>query len=159
MANRTHLYVTNASSTLNEDGVPADALVVAGANWRLPILWCSVFESAEISTIVIVEDGERIVWPVAVSPLHLARQRAYERKSLFLRVFPAELEPVYDEWLATLTALERTGSSHLYLDTSDICDMCDEATFLAVLTACIRAFAEERPEDWIILFEHTQVPF
>jgi len=81
-----------------------------------------------------------------------ARQRARERKALFLVRFPSSLESVYDDWLALLDGID---TPYLLMEAAELWSMGEPAEFEILLDTCVRAFEDDDPRDWAVLLGQT----
>lgn len=168
MANRIFLVLTHAPDP-NMD-YEEDA-IVAGASYVLPVLWCVAFspddiywrdlnpedaDEAEVKVSDADDEPGARSYPVLLTPLNLATQRAHERRPLFFQVFPHILETVYDEWLALLDGID---APYLLVDTLELWGMMPPEEFEPLLTECVSAFENTDARYWGTLLRQAAIEF
>ncbi len=170
MANRAFLILADSADP-NAAYDDLDARVVAAANSMLPVLWFSAFSRHDVYWRTLASnsagderdkvladehgddgDGNVAAYPVLLAPVDTAKQRARERKALFLTRFPSSLESVYDDWLALLDGID---TPYLLVEAVELWSMGKPTEFEALLDACARAFEADDPRDWDMLLGQT----
>ncbi len=148
-----------------------DVRVAAAANSMLPVLWFSAFLRHDVYWRTLASDNVRdgrdkglddeqrddgddnvAAYPVLLTTTEMARQRARERKALFLVRFPSSLESVYDDWLALLDGID---APYLLVEAVELWSMGQPAEFETMLDAGLRAFEDDDPRDWAALLGQT----
>ncbi len=151
MANR--VFLINCDS--GDPSAPYDEKdeLVLAANYMLPILWCGLYSHGDICTrhdqwTDGVGNTQTASYPVLLTTTATAIQRAADRKALFFSRFPLTLERVYEQWLELLDGL---AAPHLRVNTGELWAMMEPEQFDEFIVKCVRAFEENRADDWVVL--------
>lgn len=133
--------------------------LVAEAKYMLPILWCSLYAQEDICTRIDHWSEQRIdgteeqhvaSYPVLLTSLETAQRRAIERRAVFFAHVPARLDNMYNEWVRILDGLV---APFLRVNTGELWSLMKPEVFDEMLRQCVRAFEENRLEDWRTLIE------
>jgi len=146
--------------------------IVAAANFMLPVLWCTLFTQDDIYwrhrdliSQYASDDGRGIAeedeqgedaYPIFLTGIELAKQRAIERREPFFQALPQSLAPIYADWL---TLLDGIDAPHLLMDTFELWAMMGAAGFEQFLTECVAAFENTDPLYWSTLLRQATMSF
>ncbi len=124
--------------------------IVAVSAYVLPVFWCGAFATDDMrarrrSGAGASADTGAASYPVLLTSLAEAKKRAVWRRPLVFEYLPASLEHVYDEWLALLDSID---APYILVDTLDLAGLLDPMEFGQRLSSCVRAFEQDRLDDW-----------
>ncbi len=127
-----------------------DGPIVAVSNYVLPVFWCAAFATDDMrarrrSGADVGADTGVASYPVLLTSLAEAKKRAVWRRPLVFEYLPASLERVYDEWLALLDGID---APYILVDTLELAGLLDPIEFGQLLSSCVRAFEQDRLDDW-----------
>lgn len=166
MANRAFLVQMAAP---DPDGAYDTDAIVGAASYMLPVLWCAAFSPDDIAWCIVPElededheedesdeedDRTGPTYPALLAATDAVRQRARDRRALFLRAFPCTLEGVYADWLALLDGID---APYLLVDTLEVWGMDTPDVFEADLIECVAAFENDDPRYWSVLLRQATI--
>jgi hypothetical protein len=140
MANRPFLMAHDSADPAN--GVSGTAKILAAANYQIPLLWLSLFDSEDVKAVempIEKADGSESTAPVPTlhAPIESARARYESRRALLLARLPVGLHTHVDEWERLLATVKH---AFVQIDVAEIWMMFDPPEFDDAIRRHLPAF-------------------